>query len=469
MAEDNAASISRTHDGTIKEYNIGCKPRVDLVWSNHNKQNYANDDNDENDSVTSESNYSVPLKSLKIESDLPLTTIRRINNLNQNIISSFESLNDNITINSTSITNNCQQQNDNNSDQEVKQAIKNHLKLNQETIQLNDSIYSHEDSTWNSDVMFTTSINHPLQVIETTHSIYSKPDQIWIENHSILNTSERIETTTATTISSNDEDELDVPHNSSQLLLMSRRQAQHKDKIPESSPHPHNIFASAAATVPITKAMSSDEKHLSNHQQNNIKNNSNSNRNYTVNVNVGDQSANIIDNRCSVPPLPYNRPHTYTHRLIKYNPIVFSCFQWTTKRMPSQQNRGSILLVDENIRDNISKNLSNDDNTTNTAFNDKNYSNVRQDLSLKISKLISALLCCGSSSLLIYGISISTVTLLLLAALTKKAQLPQIEVAMIGNSMMYYNDLPRFIGTYFCYIFDDAVVLCKVQMTILFE
>lgn len=40
-------------------------------------------------------------------------------------------------------------------------------------------------------------------------------------------------------------------------------------------------------------------------------------------------------------------------------------------------------------------------------------------------------------------------TLLLLAIVTRKQTLPYINVAMIGNSMQYYNDLPRFLGTSF--------------------
>jgi hypothetical protein len=47
------------------------------------------------------------------------------------------------------------------------------------------------------------------------------------------------------------------------------------------------------------------------------------------------------------------------------------------------------------------------------------------------------------------AVALGTVTALVASAFVfPTTEIPHVKVAMIGNSMMYYNDFPRFMGTF---------------------
>jgi hypothetical protein len=259
-----------------------------------------------------------------------------------------------------------------------------------------------DDATLSSLRQVMTAVDvSPITVVDDS-TLNSTPERTRIENHTVVRQQVPI---VADTTQSNDADEPCGPHNSSKIP--SRQQTQPEDAIFKCSPRRTDA-----------ETLTSDP-----HE----------NRRTTSTAAQSDR-----DN-CNVVPLPYNMLHTYTHKLVKYNPIIFSPFQLTRKS--SRYDRGSILLGDQENEDNVYT----DFRTKLSAHT--NDGNVRKGILVKLGKIFRTLLCCGSSSILIYSVVTSFVTLLLLAATTKTAQLPRIEVAMIGNSMMYYNDLPRFIGT----------------------
>jgi hypothetical protein len=336
------------------------------------------------------------------------------------------------------------------------------------------SIYSKEDETWNLDFDTTNISNNKAvaaptssRIFETVSGIYSSPDPTWNDNHTISMLSstciENNNNTKEITTKTHDESD-DGPHTSSYIPSSRQRwrirkqqkhhqqQQQHRqqatvlqqnntiifvdDNRSIASESVHRIAAAAESTrTKISKLGISLEQQQQQEQKDEQDGSTLSEilasvEQYQTNT---DKNNNDFNND-NVPPLPYDRPHTYTHRMIKYHPIILSSpFSWAGGRK-STVNRGSVLL-DETNNNKIQQQQQQQQDDT-----------YFSSLSSTIKRIGTILLCCGSSSIMIYCVSLSFITVLLLAALTKKAELPEIEVAMIGNSMMYYNDLPRFLG-----------------------